>query len=232
YVVGQQALPSASQIIRRIQPPRGTSERAAMFSTDPIEDGADLFIDLRPLIGSAQHVDLSRYTGIAFWSRMVGGPANPNRNLIVAIKDDRYPVNDEEFWVGQTMTTPWFSAWAAARPSWQRQEIRFSEFAQRLGLTADSTIAGPTLRTNAIASIHFTTLARVPFELWIDDLVLTCAGPCPGEETPIPPVCTPGADQTCNDNPAISSLHGMCTPAGICVCQPAYAKNPATGKCL
>lgn len=44
--------------------------------------------------------------------------------------------------------------------------------------------------------------------------------------------CTPGADQTCNDNLAISSLHGRCNPDSTCTCDTAFAKNPATGKCL
>ena len=46
------------------------------------------------------------------------------------------------------------------------------------------------------------------------------------------PVCTPGADQTCNDNPIISSLHGHCTNAGQCVCGTGFVFNPNTGRCL
>ncbi len=45
-------------------------------------------------------------------------------------------------------------------------------------------------------------------------------------------VCTPGTHQTCNDNPAISSLHGQCLPDGSCACTPPFAKNPETGRCL
>lgn len=44
-------------------------------------------------------------------------------------------------------------------------------------------------------------------------------------------VCEPGADQTCNDNPAISSLHGTCQPDGSCLCNPGVEKSPATGRC-
>jgi hypothetical protein len=50
------------------------------------------------------------------------------------------------------------------------------------------------------------------------------------------PVCTVGMDQTCNDNPALSSIHGTCaldanlTP--YCTCKPGFAKNPTTGRCL
>lgn len=45
-------------------------------------------------------------------------------------------------------------------------------------------------------------------------------------------VCEPGADQTCNDDPAISSLHGRCLPDGSCECTAGIEKNPATGRCL
>jgi hypothetical protein len=41
--------------------------------------------------------------------------------------------------------------------------------------------------------------------------------------------CTVGADQTCNDNPAISSLHGHCV-AGRCSCNVGSALL-ASGKC-
>jgi hypothetical protein len=44
-------------------------------------------------------------------------------------------------------------------------------------------------------------------------------------------VCTPGADQTCNDNPAWSSIHGRCTDGGVCVCGDA-GTNPDSGHCL
>jgi hypothetical protein len=234
FAVGQRPLPSASAIIRRIETPRGNSERAAMLVAPVLEDGSDLFIDLRPLTGTTQHVDFSRYTGIAFWSRVVLPPGGAFRPLVVAIKDDRYPVNDEEFWAAEFSAKPWFSVVEPAQPVWQRHELRFDRFRQGAAAVGGS---GPErVRPNAIASIHFISGVLAPFppsiELWIDDLVLTCNGPCPGETPSPPPVCTPGADQTCNDNPIISSLHGMCTPSGTCVCRPEYAKNPATGKCL
>ena len=44
--------------------------------------------------------------------------------------------------------------------------------------------------------------------------------------------CAPGIDQTCNDDPRISSLHGTCTPAGKCVCMGTFALNPTTGRCF
>jgi hypothetical protein len=45
------------------------------------------------------------------------------------------------------------------------------------------------------------------------------------------PVCTPGRDQTCNDNPMFSSIHGHCTEAARCVCTPPFVIIPATGRC-
>ncbi|HMF44967.1 MAG TPA: hypothetical protein VKQ32_30055 [Polyangia bacterium] len=44
-------------------------------------------------------------------------------------------------------------------------------------------------------------------------------------------VCTFGADQTCNDNPALSSIHGHCTDAGVCVCADGGTSS-VSGRCL
>jgi hypothetical protein len=46
------------------------------------------------------------------------------------------------------------------------------------------------------------------------------------------PVCTPGANQTCNDNPAISSIWGTCIDGDTCVCNTGYVVNPSTGRCM
>jgi hypothetical protein len=51
-----------------------------------------------------------------------------------------------------------------------------------------------------------------------------------GAET-APAVCEPGADQTCNDDPTISSLHGECSSDGTCTCHEGIEKNPDTGRC-
>jgi len=45
-------------------------------------------------------------------------------------------------------------------------------------------------------------------------------------------VCEPGADQSGNDSPGISSLHGHCEADGRCTCAPGFDKNPDTGMCL
>jgi hypothetical protein len=44
--------------------------------------------------------------------------------------------------------------------------------------------------------------------------------------------CQVGMDQSCNDNPVISSLHGVCEADGTCTCNNGFQKNPATGRCL
>jgi hypothetical protein len=45
-------------------------------------------------------------------------------------------------------------------------------------------------------------------------------------------VCQPGADQSCNDNPILSSVNGSCAANGTCACHAGFAKNPKTGRCL
>ena len=42
--------------------------------------------------------------------------------------------------------------------------------------------------------------------------------------------CTFGADQSCNDDPTISSLHGHCTAAGTCECNGGIPPGPS-GRC-
>lgn len=44
--------------------------------------------------------------------------------------------------------------------------------------------------------------------------------------------CQPGMDQSCNDNPVISSVHGTCEADGTCSCNAGFPKNPDTGRCL
>lgn len=55
--------------------------------------------------------------------------------------------------------------------------------------------------------------------------------PNASENTPAAAVCTVGQDQTCNDNPALSSLHGSCQADQTCKCQAGFELNPETGKC-
>lgn len=55
------------------------------------------------------------------------------------------------------------------------------------------------------------------------------AGAADGAVMPIPNVCKPGLDQTCNDDPKLSSILGKCASDGHCEC--AVGINPTTGKC-
>jgi hypothetical protein len=60
-----------------------------------------------------------------------------------------------------------------------------------------------------------------------------CASQCAAQQV----VCTLGADQTCNDDPSVSSLHGHCQTAApgpfatACTCLPGFTKNLTTGLC-
>jgi hypothetical protein len=42
--------------------------------------------------------------------------------------------------------------------------------------------------------------------------------------------CEVGHDQTCNDDPTVSSLWGHCNE-GQCTCNPGFEQNPDTGRC-
>ncbi|HEU5075842.1 MAG TPA: hypothetical protein VFU02_16730 [Polyangiaceae bacterium] len=39
--------------------------------------------------------------------------------------------------------------------------------------------------------------------------------------------CTVGADQTCNEDPRVSSLWGRCTELGTCECKPGFEVGPS-----
>jgi hypothetical protein len=43
--------------------------------------------------------------------------------------------------------------------------------------------------------------------------------------------CTPGEDQTCNDDPNVSSTYGRCSDTGTCTCMAGSTLNPDTGRC-
>jgi hypothetical protein len=52
-----------------------------------------------------------------------------------------------------------------------------------------------------------------------------------GAQQPVPH-CAFGADQSCNDNPALNSLHGTCNQDGTCTCHAPFGKSATTGRCL
>jgi hypothetical protein len=45
-------------------------------------------------------------------------------------------------------------------------------------------------------------------------------------------VCTPGMNQTCNDDPISAAVSGVCQANGTCSCNDGYSKNAITGKCM
>jgi hypothetical protein len=44
--------------------------------------------------------------------------------------------------------------------------------------------------------------------------------------------CTPGDNQTCNDNSLVSSLWGTCQSNGTCSCNAGFVINPNSGRCV
>ena len=46
-----------------------------------------------------------------------------------------------------------------------------------------------------------------------------------------PTVCTYGQDQTCNDDPLVNALWGVCSATGTCSCNTGYVIDMATGRC-
>lgn len=71
-----------------------------------------------------------------------------------------------------------------------------------------------------------------PFKVGLDGVGLgpPCHRPVDCDKTAC--VCTFSKDQTCNDSPMVSSLHGRCQTDGTCRCRPGFEKNAATGKCM
>jgi hypothetical protein len=43
--------------------------------------------------------------------------------------------------------------------------------------------------------------------------------------------CTFGADQSCNEDPSVSSLWGRCTEYGVCECHPGFELSPESALC-
>lgn len=62
-------------------------------------------------------------------------------------------------------------------------------------------------------------------------LLAGCAPRTPPRARSAHPPCTFGADQTCNDDPTISSLWGRCTEQLTCECKAGLEINPETGRC-
>jgi hypothetical protein len=86
---------------------------------------------------------------------------------------------------------------------------------------------------NACVDAGGTCVALVPDACengtWLDAAKYPC-GTGDGVGCCLIAVCTPGMDQTCNADPAMSSLAGTCNDDGTCTCNAGFTKN-AEGKC-
>ena len=101
-------------------------------------------------------------------------------------------------------------------------------------LSLDGTWQTRCVDMSGVASNHGVGLAVSgpgPFKVGLDAVGLgpPCHRPVDCDKTAC--VCTYSKDQTCNDSPIVSSLHGKCQTDGTCMCQPGFEKNTATGKC-
>lgn len=68
---------------------------------------------------------------------------------------------------------------------------------------------------------------RVGVEGGLCCALASAAAPAAGKRPP----CTLGADQECNDEPAVSSLWGRCTELGVCECKPGFERSVESGRC-
>lgn len=138
-----------------IVPPRGDSKKASHVSGGNFERGADLWAQLDHPAGHA--VDLRAYAGIAFWARLTSSSGK----LVVAI-NDRAGV---DYFAAEASASPLPTRTLAVSDQWQQFVLPFGDF----GLDAP-----------AVVSIDFVVGGGgETFDLWIDDLALSCRGACP-----------------------------------------------------
>jgi hypothetical protein len=134
--------------IATISPPRGDSAKAYRVTVTADEGVVDLWAQLKHPEGTA--VDLNGYSGIGFWSRTTGA-AN---TLTVSASLSGVLRNAAS---AHSQQVPLSS-------DWKYTELSF----QDLGLD-----------TPAAASIDFLVQSNGdPVDMWIDDMVLLCNGPC------------------------------------------------------
>jgi hypothetical protein len=100
-----------------------------------------------------------------------------------------------------------------------RGEISESKCCANTANFPDTCVVGAcTCAPNASKSTPTCTCANGCF-----DPLFGCVGPAA--------TCTLGMDQTCNNNPALSSLRGHCVTGGRCMCTTGKGLAPS-GKCL
>jgi hypothetical protein len=90
---------------------------------------------------------------------------------------------------------------------------------------------GRSLTTDDLSSVGAITARFEDSNLDLRTVIVAAASSAsflgPGGGTP----CTPGADETCNSDPRLSSLHGTCGSDGRCTCMAAFALDGSTGRC-
>lgn len=145
-----------------LSPARADSRHAIFVASRERSGRLDLWAQLdHP---SNRPLDLSKFTGIAFWARMKGGDGR----LTVALRD-RLPG------AGRTETP---SLDQPLTPGvWQQFILPFDDFQRP---TTPGEAAPAPLNRAAISDVHFVAGGvDQPIELWIDDLALFCRGTCP-----------------------------------------------------
>jgi hypothetical protein len=151
FVVGADAAVHDA-VIDDVDPPRGDSTLACHVQGTAFADAVDLYAQLdHP---SSRPVDLSAYSGLAFWARL--NP--PTAKLVVALNVEGPALLSEDSVTGLV------SGSFPVTADWQRFELPFTDAA----------------RTSSVVSIDFVVLGGgEALDLWIDELSLLCAGACP-----------------------------------------------------
>lgn len=83
-----------------------------------------------------------------------------------------------------------------------------------------SLLGAPAVEVSACVTVHLTPPIKPndrPVKLWANKVLVN-------------KVCVPGMDQTCNDDPKISSIKGKCNQNSTCTCNAGSKKTP-NGKC-
>jgi hypothetical protein len=73
------------------------------------------------------------------------------------------------------------------------------------------------------------TAQRVEATPEASGLPVSGAAPEPGAAQGKRAPCT--TDQSCNENPSVSSLWGRCTPLGVCECKDGFERSPTSDLC-
>jgi hypothetical protein len=136
-----------------IEPPRGGSTEARRASGQGFASGVVLWVQLDHPQNRA--VDLSAYSGIAFWARLKSATSA----VVVSLNDGSHASGALD---GRS-TLPAVSL--TAGDTWQQFTLPFDDF----GLSD--------VKTTTIE--FFVGDKGETFDLWIDDFALICSGACP-----------------------------------------------------